>query len=325
MTRVAAARDRSAAMTRVAALAVLVACQPAPTKTPAPARPAEQFSLLDLVGTWRWIHRVEETGTSRVEEEHWQLRSDPAAPGRLIGRYLRTVEVRSTDRVPFVCNQQLYYRQRALFDVRAEVAGTELVVRETAYDAEPSPCDHGFRHTSTYRMQPRGNRLVLRWDGGMQTLWQVDGTNPVLREPPWPSQPEPTGAWRWQATSYDDDGNVRDEAEWWEITRRTDTRLDATYRRRVTVRSPDGSTIACANAPSFTYDDAYVLAGEREEEHWHFTELAVAPGDHPCLRATPKRALDEATAEQIGDHVLLEWRGKRRQVLHRPEAVDGLR
>ena len=61
------------------------------------------------------------------------------------------------------------------------------------------------------------------------------------------------------------------------------------------------------------------LAASEEEEHWHFYELAVEPGDHPCLRATPKRALDEATAEQIGDFLVLEWRGKRRQILYRPE------
>lgn len=312
-------------MKRLAVAALFVACQPFACQPPAsapphPAQPAQQISLLDLVGTWRWIYRTGEDTTSRVESEQWQLRSDPAAPGKLVGHYLRSVEVRSTDRVPFQCSQQLYYRQRALFDVVAEVRGTDFVVRETAYQAEPSPCDHGFRHMSEYRLEPRGNRLVLRWDTGLQTLWQVDASNPPpLAAPPWSAAPDPTGPWRWQTTSFDDDGNVRDEAEWWEITRRTDSRLDATYRRRVVVRSPDGSTIACANAPSWTFDDAYVLSAEKEEEHWRFHELAVEPGDHPCLRATPKRALDEATAEQIGDFLVLEWRGKRRQILHRAE------
>ncbi|MBA3542391.1 MAG: hypothetical protein H0T79_22435, partial [Deltaproteobacteria bacterium] len=111
----------------------------------------------------------------------------------------------------------------------------------------------------------------------------------------------------------------RDESEWWEITRRSETRLDATYRRRVTVRSVDGKPITCAGAPSWHYDDAYILEGQREEEHWRFNEVAVEPGDHPCLRATPRRSLDEATAEQLGDYLTVEWRGKRRQILHRPE------
>ena len=101
--------------------------------------------------------------------------------------------------------------------------------------------------------------------------------------------------------------------------KRTDTTVDATYRRRVTVRSPDGSPITCANAPSWSFDDAYVLSGQKEEEHWHFYELAVEPGDHPCTRTTPKRTTDEATAEQIGSYFILEWRGKRRQILYRPD------
>jgi hypothetical protein len=91
----------------------------------------------------------------------------------------------------------------------------------------------------------------------------------------------------------------------------------------VTTRSPDGSPIACAGAPSWAFDDVYVLQGEREEAHWHFHELAVEPGDHPCLRATPKRILDEATAEQIGNFLVLEWRGKRRQVLYRDQEGRG--
>ena len=85
------------------------------------------------------------------------------------------------------------------------------------------------------------------------------------------------------------------------------------------MRSTDGTPIACAGTPSWTFDDAYVLDGQKEEDHWHFHELAVEPGDHPCLRATPKRILDEATAEQIGDFFIFEWRGKRREILYRPE------
>ena len=304
----------------LAVVALVLACQPPGGTTAShPVEPAKQVTLLDVVGDWRWVYRADEAATSRVEDEQWQLRADPTAPTRLVGRYLRTVEVRSTDRIPFRCNQRLYYRQRAMFDVVAELQGTEFVVRETAYKAEPSPCDHGFRHMSEYRMEPHGNRLTLHWDKGAQTLWQIDAAAAPLRDAPWTEKPDPIGPWRWQTTSFDDDGNVRDEAEWWEITRRTDTRLDMTYRRRVTVRSPDGKQIVCANAPSWTFDDAYVLSGQKEEEHWHFYELAVEPGDHPCLRATPKRALDEATAEQIGDFLVLEWRGKRRQILYRAE------
>jgi hypothetical protein len=275
--------------------------------------------MLDLVGSWRWLHRAEEQGTTRVEDEQWQLVPDGASSTRLRGRYVRSVEVRSTDGVPFRCNQQPWYRQRAVYDVVAEREGGAFVMRETAYKAEASPCDHGFRHMDSYAIEPHGNRLVLRWNGGTQTLWHTDATVKELPEPEWTEAAvDLTGAWRWQASSYDGDGNVRDEAEWWEITRRSETRVDATYRRRVTVRNPDGAPIACANAPSWTFDDAYVLDGQKEEEHWHFYERAVEPGDHPCLRTTPRRSIDEATAEQIGQFLVLEWRGKRRQILYRP-------
>jgi hypothetical protein len=302
-------------------VAAVAACQrpKAAATASRPASAADQLTLFDLVGGWRWLHRADESGTSRIEDEQWRLGPDPSAPNRLVGRYVRTVEVRSTDRVPFACNQRPYYRQRAVYDVIAELAPEGLVVRETGYQAELTPCDHGFRHVVDYRAHPAGNRLVLRWDGGEQTLWQIDGELAALPEPPWQDPPDPYGPWRWQASYLDDEGHLREEIEWWEITRRTATRIDATYRRRVTVRSVDGSPIACAGAPTWSFDDAYVLDSQREEEHWHFYERGVEPGDHPCLRPTPRRTLDEATAEQLGDYLVLEWRGKRRQVLYRAE------
>ncbi|MEO6776195.1 MAG: hypothetical protein ABI467_24795 [Kofleriaceae bacterium] len=309
------------------ALAVVAACTQhagsAQQQVPAP----EQLTMSELAGDWRWLYRTEERGTSRVEQELWRFDADPQHPFRLTGRYVRTVEVASLDHAVFQCNERPAYRQRAVFDVTADLTGGELVIHETGYQTEPSPCDHGFRHLGVYRAVPDPNRLVLAWSqgaaSGSETLWHVGTTTPALLQPPWPATYTPTGPWRWSATSVDATGNIHDEIEWWEISRRSDTELDATYRRRVTVRSPDGRPIACAKAPSWTFDDAYVLSGQREEDHWHFHELAVEPGDHPCLRATPKRTLDEATAEQIGDYLVLEWRGKRHQTLYRPADARG--
>jgi len=263
--------------------------------------------------------RTTEAGTTRVEDEHWRFQRSPSSPTQLLARYVRSIEVRSDDRLPFQCNQRPWYRQRAVYDAEVEMTPTGFTIRETDYHAEPSPCDHGFRHVGNYTAELGGDRMTMRWDGGTQTLWQVDDDNLELPVDPWPATPSIPGPWRWDAVSYDDDGNLRTEHEWWEITKRTETKLDVTYRRRVIVASSDGKPITCANAPTWTFDDAYVLDGQREEEHWHFHELAAEPGDHPCLRATPKRTLDEATAEQLGDFLILEWRGKRRQVLYRPD------
>jgi hypothetical protein len=302
-------------------LVIASACQPPGTATPAtrPTPLASVYQLTGLVGGWRWLLRTSEAATTRVEAEAWRFRPSAEAPTQLSGRYVRDVEVRSDDRVPFGCNQRPWYRQRAVYDVTVEATASGFAVRETDYHAEPSPCDHGFRRLGAYTATAAGGRLTLTWDGGSQTLWQIDDELTDLPASPWPPAPEIAGTWRWDATSYDDTGNLRDESEWWELTRRTATRIDATYRRRVTVRSPDGTPITCAGAPSWSFDDAYVLDGQREEEHWHFYELAADPGDHPCLKATPRRTLDEATAEQIGDYLVLEWRGKRRQILYRPE------
>jgi hypothetical protein len=297
-----------------------VACQPfggsGPSRAPAVTPP--RFALADLIGTWRWDLHTDEAGTSRNEHEDWQFEVSTTTPGQLVGRYLRTVVVRSTDRMPFGCNQRDVYRQRAAFDLVADFDIDHFTVHETGYHAEPSPCDHGFRRVGNYTATAANGRLVVRWPGGSQTLTKIAPSG-KLAEAPWTQAPIVTGPWRWKASSLDDKGNVRDEDEQWEITKRTDTRLDATYRRHVTIRSPDGSAIACANGPSWSFDDTYVLEGQREEEHWRFTEIGVEPGDHPCLRATPHRNLDEATAEQLGDYLILEWRGKRHEVLYRPE------
>lgn len=298
-------------------LVALAACQPPGAGSPAtrPAPPPQSFALADLAGGWRWLLRTSEAGTTRIEDETWRLHPIPGVPSKLAGRYARTVEVRSDDGVVFPCNQRPWYRQRAVFDVEVDVTLTGFAVREVAYRAEPSPCDHGFRKLGAYTAELGGERLALRWDSGVQALWRVDDAPRALPADPWPAPPI-EGTWRWDLTSFDDEGNVHDESEWWQITRRTETQLDVTYRRRVVVRSPDGTPIACAGAPSWSFDDAYVLDGHREEEHWHFYERATAPGDHPCLRVTPRRSLDEATAEQLGDYLILEWRGKRRQVLY---------
>jgi tripartite ATP-independent transporter DctP family solute receptor len=76
--------------------------------------------------------------------------------------------------VPFACNQRPVYRQRAIFDVTVEATPRAFSVRETDYHTEPGPCDHGFRHLGGYAGDADGERFILQWDGGSQTLWQVD-------------------------------------------------------------------------------------------------------------------------------------------------------
>jgi hypothetical protein len=306
---------------RILVALALVACSPPGSGTPTtrPAPLAQSFTLTDLVGGWRWMLRTTEDGTTRIEDETWRFKRIPGSYDQLAGRYVRSVEVRSEDRLPFQCNQRPWYRQRAVFELAVQLTPTGFTVKESDHHAEPSPCDHGFRHKGEYAVELGTGRMTLVWEGGSQTLFQVDDDDLDLPADPWPATPAIIGPWRWDVVSYDDDGNLRTEHEWWEITARSATQLDVTYRRRVIVNQRDGRIIPCANAPTWSFDDAYVLTGQREEEHWRFNELATEPGDHPCLKTTPARNLDEATAEQLGDFLVMEWRGKRRQVLYRPD------
>ena len=68
-----------------------------------------------------------------------------------------------------------------------------------------------------------GGKLALAFGGdGAQTLLKIGEVAPAAAPlaAPWPAKAPLVGAWRWDATSTDDDGNVRDETEWWELARR---------------------------------------------------------------------------------------------------------
>ena len=223
-------------MTRAAAIfALLLACRAKDAATPKAGDDGGARSPLDaiatsardLAGTWRWILETADSGTARVEDEIWQL----AATGDTIaGSYVRTVDVRSLDQLPFQCNQRAWYRQRAVYAVTAKrAADGTFAIHETAYTTEPGPCDRGFRRVGDYTGKLDGGKLVLSFaGGGTQTLLKT-GDAPAAPTQAWPAEPALPGAWRWDATSVDDEGNVHDETEWWELARKTATRIDATF------------------------------------------------------------------------------------------------
>ncbi|MCB9565521.1 MAG: hypothetical protein H6708_34480, partial [Kofleriaceae bacterium] len=290
--------------------------------------PLDAVKLLRLVGPWRWLHAEREAGTLRIERERWlfdRTRADPATGhARADGRYRRDVLVIALDGAPFLCNQQPFYLQSAVVDVTARVddAG-EVAIDEGDYQVAPSPCEPGFRHLGAYqaRIHDRGMRVTLTWDGGDQTLDRLPDdalTAEGLALTPPPAPPAGlAGAWHWRLVDRDGELDVREEDEAWEIAIAADGVAGATYRREVTIRSPDGAPIACAGAPSYSFVDRYVLRGRFDGEVLALEETAVEPGQHPCLAATPSRHLDTLTGELEGADLVLTWRGKRRQVLHR--------
>jgi hypothetical protein len=305
-------------------IASIASCHP-PTPRPPGAPPArtpnDTVALARLYGTWEWRLEGDQPGVHKIEHERWRFDADPAAPPdapRAIGAYDRDVEIRSTDGTPFVCDEDGSYHQRARFRLRAEAAGGVVTVTETGYDAEPSPCDHGFRRAGSYTAVTRGDRTTLRWDGGSQVLTRV-ADQPLPAAPPWPAaRPTWNGPWTWTARTMDDDGNFRDEREDWQLAVGADSLASATYVRTVTITSVDDRPLTCSGTRRWTYVDRYVLDGHAENGLLTLTEVAVDAGTHPCLATSPRRALDGLTAELDGEYVVLEWRGKRRQVLHRP-------
>jgi hypothetical protein len=305
-------------------LAILIVACRSPAAPPAAPRPLTNdrgLTLQRLVGHWQWTLESDDAGVHRIERETWELARDPSAPAgvvRAIGAYDRDVEFRSTDGVPFACDEQPVYHQRARFHVRADITGAGVTITETDYQPEPSPCDHGFRKLGSYRASVGGDRITLAWPGGDQTLRRAPDRLPD--DPPFAGlAPRWDGAWTWAAHTMDDAGNRRDEQEDWQLTVGDDGVASATYVRTVTTTSIDGRPLACAGTHRWSYVDRYVLDGHRDGDLLTLTEVAFQPGAHPCLATTPDRSLDSLTAQIDGAFLELEWRGKRRQILHRPE------
>lgn len=270
-----------------------------------------------LTGAWDWIHYETEDGTFRRERERWTF-APTADRRRLVGRYTRDVQVRALDGTPFECNQKPRYHQRAEIYVQADVVATGVEITEQSYRTDPGPCDHGLRQLGTYLATIEGDELHLEWSGGeavlVRALDEAPPDEPSLAEPP-------GGRWTWRVTSWTRAGMIRDEVEDWEIAAGDDGAIGATYVREVVERSPDGAPIPCAGAAAWGFVDRYLVRGRPMEDGndgWRVEEIDVVPGSHPCIAATATRSLDTATVTTDGDHVVLQWRGKRRQVLARP-------
>jgi hypothetical protein len=285
------------------------------TSAAAPAGPTPgQWRALDtLRGSWQWMFASRDGAVLVIEKERWVF--DDTEGDAVLGRYRRDVAFLSMDGTPFVCNQAPGYTQTSHFDVRVTAADGRLAVVETAYATVPSPCDSSFRHLGRYTAWPARRRLALLFPDGEQTLERIDAPPADL------SLPAPAasiaGPWRWTLASRDDSGAARHEDERWQLAVADDGTVAATYVRTVTVATDDGTPIPCARAPRWSFTDRYTLRGRLAGDQLLLEETAVAPGVHPCLAATPTRHLDTATGTALGDHLLLTWRGNRRQVLRR--------
>ncbi len=312
---------KAAAILLVAAAACRRGHPPEPVVTD-PPRPTDLVELYRMRGAWTWIHTSTVDGTMRLERERWLIdgiERQPDGHEALIGRYRRDLVVFSVDGSPFVCSQQAAYTQIAVFDVRVTAHQDEVSIEETAYRTMPSPCEPGFRKLGRYVATfTEDLRPVLSWDGGSQALTSYGAVPYRPAAVDLPALPDgPGGAWRWAMRSRDEEGDVRDEDERWELAVGDDGAIGGTYLRSVMVSSGDGRVLPCAGATSYGFLDRYTVRGVVDGDSLRFDEIAVEPGTHPCLAGTPERRLDSASGRVDGGFLVLTWRGQRRQVLHR--------
>src|SRR5262249_39067046 len=70
-----------------ALLLLVCACNAVrPPQTRPPHEPPH--TLLELAGGWRWLLRSADSGTTRVEDEHWRFAPIVGDPSHLAGRYV---------------------------------------------------------------------------------------------------------------------------------------------------------------------------------------------------------------------------------------------
>ena len=312
-------RDRTGWFTRLIVVAsVLAACGQGSRTQPGPVRVSEPGgarvpSPQGLSGSWQWSLVSEKDGARQVEQEFWQI---AAEGGTLTGHYDRLVTFLSADGVPFVCNQDLRYLQKTRYALTGTYQGSTIEIREASYDATPSSCDEGYRTLVTYRAEMRDGKLVLHWPAGTQTLVRAtEGSRTMLAEP----TGQLAGSWRWQSRN-ERRGEVEIETEDWDITEEPGT-FAGTVTRTVTVFDPEGRRYECSGDTFFQYRDRYTIRGQRTGDSLALQETAVTPGATACLEHT-ERHLDAAMGSLEGDHIVLTWRGNRRQVLHRPDRPD---
>ncbi len=315
---------------RICMLALLVACVD-PNALP-PSDLMQRSQATRAIGNWQSLSRSDQGPTTILEQEYWHIELDPTVAETLRGHYRRVVTFRNRDGALFACNQRSSYQQFTTYTVTGRLDQAPLTLRETAFEAEPSPCEHAFRRLTTYQVSIVGPTLGLQFADGNQTLWPVperDHLGALIADAADSHALHSTlagrsgsagldGIWRSELTTMDERGDMRTEAEAWQFTESAG-QVWGTYRRDVTVRSSDGAPFQCARAPLYDYHDVIEFTAHRQgetQEH-ELREIAIAADPAPCLAAMPGRALNQATFEKRGNYIVLDWRGKRRQVLYR--------
>lgn len=122
----------------------------------------------EIAGAWLWEHRsVDGNGDRRFEAEDWTIERDG---DDLRGAYTSVVTYTSGDGRAFRCNGAAEFAARARFDFSGVIDGRRVRLKETAFVAEPGPCEPGLRRLGSYSGTFDGSTIVLDWGSGRQTL-----------------------------------------------------------------------------------------------------------------------------------------------------------
>jgi len=268
-----------------------------------------------LAGSWRWSHLSDKKSVRRVELEKWVL--SHTGNDQVRGHYDREVTFMSLDGVPFQCSQSLRYRLTTRYSLHGTYDQGKLNLKEVKYQSSNSPCDTGQRKLSSYGGDVKGDALVLTWAGGSQTLTRASTEISPPSRAKGEAKATTSGTWRWQnRRKRTTDTEVRVESEEWKLTENRAGTITGLYERSVTVFTQNGKTYACNGNTFYKYKDTYTVRGSRNGTKIILSEINSIPAQSECI-AHKKRHLDAATGTLKGDFLVLEWRGKHKQILHR--------
>jgi len=322
----------------VVSLLSLVAC--VPRRAPTSATPVAAARLVppDASGVWDWsFFSRDDQGDERFEREEWHLVQRGVV---LEGYYDRVVDMRSVDDRLFRCNQKLSFMKYTRVRVEGRVEGNRVQIKETAYDAKPTPCDDGARSLVEYRGLMVGGNLALRWgpeggqtlvrrmDAGRTGLAESSGAVPAADGAP-PSIAERVesaqraavlppgvldGTWEWELRSIDAEGDERVEREEWHLNEASDG-IHGYYDRTVKKVRGDAKPFECNGKERFETATRYTIVGQRAGEKLMLTEIDYKSERTPCDNAL--RRLDTYHGKVAdGDTLILSW-GPGNQLLHR--------
>ncbi|MFI5290184.1 MAG: hypothetical protein ACHQ17_11070 [Polyangia bacterium] len=130
---------------------------------------AESSTPVD--GTWQWeLRSIDADGDERTEQEEWHLTE--TADG-IRGYYDRTVKRERGDGT-FTCNHTPSYETATRYTVVGQRFGDRVMLTETEYKADKSPCDNALRRLDTYQGHVEDpDTLVLSWGPGNQLLRRI--------------------------------------------------------------------------------------------------------------------------------------------------------